>query len=538
MRIDILGSPHALNAPRVPALELRSGPLQPRRRTMVTVGLILTMASCACQRVGRAKPEPGEQDAGPDGGEAQAYQMERFGSGQGGGVMKLLPLKEGVLALTERPMYPYMVGERALLAFDPAGTLLFQYARRPDENVLDFAVHASGEVTVVTASLERFFLLRLSGDGHEVSRQELQDPEVTSDPYYPAGTEPEPVAGGLQPITPSDPLPPEARLAKVGESVVVALRTQRRSVLAYRHEWRAGEGFTPAWRTLLVPPHRGGQLQAPNSATYDTFGQMLLGHEIHLDADADGRVYLAIAVAQDLSAIQRRTWAQVAAHYSLLGEEVPQRPRQLADVLPELLTSATLLIALSERGEHRYSRVQSFERAHELYGMRRLDDKLFFLGRTFAETQGRTEFDAFVAAVDAASGETLFARAIDLEQGDIFYDIAQAGSMLLAVGATDWTQNLTGFSVSDDSEKLAATLHPDTGSLHCRLPLPAGPRHNELRSVIVNPRRPGSLYMGGAENGPASHTPVDELYSDLYLVRASGEPSCKGVVASGTVPYK
>jgi hypothetical protein len=301
---------------------------------------------------------------------------------------------------------------------------------------------------------------------------------------------------------------------------------------------RAGDGFTPAWRTLLVPPHRAGQPQTPIGATCDTFGQMLLGHELHLEADAEGRVYLAVAVALDRSALQYNTLAQMNGHYWLLGKEAPERLRQLDGIQPQLLTSATLLIALSERGEHRYTQVQTFAQAHELYGMRRLDDKLYFLGRTFAGTQGRSEFDAFVAAVDADSGEARFSRAIDLQQGDIFYDIAQTGNMLLAVGATNWTQNPEGFSVSSDSEKLAAILRPDTGALHCRLRLPAGPRHNELRSVVADSEHPGSLYMGGAENGPSSHTPVDEIYSDLYLARAIGEPSCEGVAARGTVPYK
>jgi hypothetical protein len=53
-------------------------------------------------------------------------------------------------------------------------------------------------------------------------------------------------------------------------------------------------------------------------------------------------------------------------------------------------------------------------------------------------------------------------------------------------------------------------------------------------AVPGDPGRQDSFYIGGAENGPSSHTPIDEISSELYLARASGEPSCEGVVASGT----
>jgi hypothetical protein len=543
MRIDDLLTPHASIAQRVPAPELRAGPHRLRRCAMAAVGLILAVAVSGCRGGDRTKSDAGEPDAGPDGGDQQAFRLERVNSRQGVGVMKLLPLKEGALALIERPLDGYWVGDRALMAFELSGVVRFEYAAPPDSNVLDFAVHASGEVTVVMASREHFFLARLATDGGELARQELQDPQVTLDPHWPVGSEPEPAAEGLRPSSPSDLLPPEARLVSVGDSVVIALRTQTHSLLAYRYEWKAGEGFTRAWRKLLVPSWKGPgpYLLVPDTATHDTFGQMLLGHALHLDADAEGRVYVATAVAQDRSAIQKTTWTQVPAHLSLLGDEPPERTDQLNGVLPKMLTSATLLIALSDRGEDRYTRLLDFARAHELYGMRRLDDKLFFLGRTYAETQDRPEFDAFVAQVDADSGEAQFARALDLEQGDIFFDIARHGDMLLAVGATNWTQNLEGFSVSNDSEMLAAMLRPDTGSLHCRLPLPEGPRHNELRSVIAVPGglgRRGSLYIGGAENGPSSHTPVDEISSDLYLVRWTGEPFCEGVMTPGEAASK
>jgi hypothetical protein len=574
MRIDDLLMPHASIAQRVPALKLRARPHRLRRRAIAAVGLILAVALSGCRGGDGTKSDAGEPDAGFDGGEPQAFRLERLDSRQGVGVMKLLPLREGVLALIERPLHGYWVRildcqsqpsalsssrraaeapfsrlhlkdgcksgptpDRTLLAFDQSGTVRFEYAARPDESILDFAVHASEEVTVVTASLDRFFLVRVGADGDELTRQELQDPEVTSDPHWPAGAEPESVADGLRP---SSYEPAEARLVSFDDAVMIALRTRTRSVLAYRYEWRTGEGFTRAWRRLLVPSWRQ-IIRLPDTATYDTFGQVLLGHTLHLEADPKGRVYIATAVAQDWSAIQRTTWSQVGGHFWLLGGEPPDSTQQLVGVLPQLLTSATLLVALSERGEHRYTQVLNFARAHELYGMRRLDDKLFFLGRTYAEAQDRTEFDAFVAQVDADSGEAQFARVLDLEQGDVFFDIARAGEMLLAVGATNWTQNPTGFSVSSESEMLAAMLRPDTGTLHCRLPLQAGPRHNELRSVIAvpgGPGRQGSFYVGGAENGPSSHTPVDEISSDLYLVRATGEPPCEGAATSGKAASK
>jgi hypothetical protein len=92
---------------------------------------------------------------------------------------------------------------------------------------------------------------------------------------------------------------------------------------------------------------------------------------------------------------------------------------------------------------------------------------------------------------------------VDVDRGDVLFDIAQLTSgRYLALGTTGYVQNPTGASISESAQPLLVVLAPD-GSLAQNLGFPAGPRHNQLTTVV---RGDGGWLLGGMVNGPGTHS--------------------------------
>ena len=95
-----------------------------------------------------------------------------------------------------------------------------------------------------------------------------------------------------------------------------------------------------------------------------------------------------------------------------------------------------------------------------------------------------------------------------VEEGD--------GSIAIA-GSTAYVQNPTGGSISESAEPLLAVL-PATSGPAKRLPLPAGPRHNQVRTVAAWLH---GWVIGGLQNGPGTHSADSDptlLTCDGFLV--------------------
>jgi hypothetical protein len=120
--------------------------------------------------------------------------------------------------------------------------------------VVDFAVHPSGNISVVFATATEVRILRLDQHGSILSNQPFLDFAAPSDPFFN-------YAGGikndeaLQPALMHD----AARLAPVGESVALVLRTGRNSIVAYRLDPDVNGAYNRSWRTLVEP---GSQFSA------------------------------------------------------------------------------------------------------------------------------------------------------------------------------------------------------------------------------------------------------------------------------------
>ena len=153
----------------------------------------------------------------------------------------------------------------------------------------------------------------------------------------------------------------------------------------------------------------------------------------------------------------------------------------------------------------------------EPYALRSRQGAVAVVGRS-RRTSGfdNTFWDAFVA-VTASDGTQVGARAIQLNLSSIALAVdALAGGGWVLGGSDGWTQNPSGLSILSFGQKLLLEL-PLLAADPVRVPLPPGPRHNEIRTVMVDGAR---VAFGGHEDGPLTHSGD----GDSSQIRATGVP--------------
>jgi hypothetical protein len=219
-----------------------------------------------------------------------------------------------------------------------------------------------------------------------------------------------------------------------------------------------------------------------------------------VDVDEEGNAYLAIWAGP----------ARVRAH----GAQFEDGSAPLSGV-PGPSDSDVLVTKLDSAGVRVWSRVVGTAHEDEPYALRARAGMVAVAGRArrFPGFDNRV-WDAFVAVV-SADGTFAATRALPLEGSGIVLAIdALPGGGWVLGGSDGWSQNPDGLSVLTFGHKLLAVLPTLDGPL-ARIPLPEGPRHNELRAVVARPDR---LLVGGHEDGPIMHTGD----SDPSLITASG----------------
>ena len=103
--------------------------------------------------------------------------------------------------------------------------------------------------------------------------------------------------------------------------------------------------------------------------------------------------------------------------------------------------------------------------------------------------------------------------ALDASSIALAVDALPNGGWVLG-GSDGWTQNRDGLSILSFGAKLLLEL-PSLAADPIRVPLAAGPRHNEIRTVRV---AGGRVAFGGHEDGPITHTGD----ADVGQIRATG----------------
>jgi hypothetical protein len=370
--------------------------------------------------------------------------------------------------------------QRTLAVASSDGPKIEPYATPAGWSLVDFALHPSGDISLVLTTFTLVRIVRLNALGMVRSDQLFVDDAAAADPYYN-------YAGGLTNDTSLQPvlMHDAARVVPLGESLGLVLRTGRNAVVAYRLDLGASGVYQLSWRTL-VEPGSSILLVGITSGSFDTFGQLQSYVQIYIDADTEGSGMLAVGV---LNAPLENFSFQ--AHSEFFSE-------------PITATDGMLFTRLAASDGHRLgSTVIDTHARTELHGLRATSHGFVLLGRVL--TQVRADgggWDAFAAIVGRDGVQSSYS-VVDVNQGDMLLDAAAlADGRYLALGVTGYTQNPTGESISETAQPLLAVLNSD-GSLAQRIAYPAGPRQNQLTTIApLN----GHWLVGGMNNGPGTHS--------------------------------
>ncbi len=393
-------------------------------------------------------------------------------------VVKVQTGAQGATVMEEMPTSLSQPGpERRVVLLDDNGAVSGQYSAPPGWAVIDFARHPSGETSVALATARTVRLARLDRLAHASGEFELVDAQAPNDPFYDHGGVHD--DGSLLPVFTRDAV----RIAAIGENLAVALRTGRNAVVAYRFDYRGADGYARVWRSLVEPGLSMFGLGI-TSGSFDTFGQLENHFHVHLDADAAGNVAVAVVGRAGLAAV-------FAAHADYFAE-------------PTDVTIGLLVTRLAPDGQRRGTTVIDTVQVSELHGLRISGDDIALAGRVFSEKRADGGgWNAYAGHVNLTNGALLGYRTIDIDRGEVLFDIAPLGQgRFLAAGAAGYTQNPDGGSISETCAPLLVVLESD-GTLKQRIAVAAGARQNQLRSIAA---RGDKWLVGGMVNGPGTHS--------------------------------
>jgi hypothetical protein len=368
--------------------------------------------------------------------------------------------------------------QRELAILKSDGHLVQRYTPPPGWSVVDFAVHPSGDISVILTTATQVRIVRLDPNGSSRSDQIFLDSAVMTDPFfnYAGGVRDD---NALQPALMHD----AARLAALRESLAVVLRTGRNAIVAYRLDPDVSGAYQRSWRTL-VEPGSSILLDGITSGSFDVFGQLENHLRIHVDVDASGILAVGVVNSPMLNFTFR-------AHSQYFNE-------------PIAASTGLLLTRVASADGHRLgSTVVDTFNLSELHGVRATPQGFVLMGRVFSEVRsdgsGWNAFTAFVRQ-DGTPGPY---SVVDVDRGDIFFDVAPLHSgRYLALGTTGYLQNPSGASISEAAQPLLVLLNAD-GSLAHNLSYIGGARHNQLTTIAsLN----GRWLLGGMINGPGTHS--------------------------------
>ena len=395
-------------------------------------------------------------------------------------VIKVRTAGSHVVFLEERLNSIFEDGPQRTLAIVQSDGHSVETYMPPGWSFDDFAVHPSGDISAILTTSTGVRIVRLDPRGSVRSDQLFVDPSSPTDPFFN-------YAGGikndeaLQPALMHD----AARLAPLGESLAVVLRTGRNAIVAYRLDPDVSGAYTRSWRTLVEP---GSSILAEGitSGSFDTFGQLQNHLRIFVDVDSDASNTLAVGVVN--TPMQNFTFRAHSEYFS-----------------DPITASRGVLLTRVAIGDGRRlgSTVIDTHDLAELHGVRATPRGFLLVGRVLSEVRSDgSGWNAFTALVghDGTPGPY---SVVDVDRGDVLFDISALPSgQYLALGTTGYIQNPSGASISEAAQPLFVLLSTD-GSLAQKLEYAGGPRHNQLTTIApLN----GGWLLGGMVNGPGTHS--------------------------------
>lgn len=347
--------------------------------------------------------------------------------------------------------------------------------------IADATCHPSGELSAVLVGDDASVsLARLTPDLALIALSPLHDPDIVDDPFNSGVGETDLRAHVLFSLATA------ARIAADGEDVVVAVDNIANEVIAYRLSFAGGWSLP---RRAVIEPPVGLTPLLPIGGSFDTFGAMDAWFRPLLDVDSEGNAYVAI-------------WAsprRIQRHAAAFADHL----RPLSSAPDSALDSDILLTKVDRSGARAWSRVVGTAHEDEPYAIRAASDSVAVVGRARRNPGfDNTFWDAFIS-VSSPQGEPLGTRVLQLNGSSILLAVDGLGDAGWVVGGSDgWAQNPDGLSVVSSGNKILFEL-PTLDSAPVQLPLPTGPRHNEIRSVVAGT---GFVSFAGHEDGPVMHT--------------------------------
>lgn len=406
-----------------------------------------------------------------------------------------------VAVLEERLTSIFEVGpDRILTLLDAQGQGIASYNPPPGWALADFAVHPSGEVSLVLTTQTKVRLVRLDRNGCVRSDESFTDAAAAMDPFFDFTMSLKDDTA-LQPVLMHD----AARMVPLGEGIALVLRTGRNAIVAYGFIPDAAGSPRLKWRTLVEP---GSSIDGVflSSGSFDTFGQLQNHVAVHLDVDGNGTLAVAAVKSPFRSFV-------FEAHTAYFGEAIDAN----VGVLVTRIAGAD--------GRRLGSTVIDTRELAELHGMRATGDGFSFVGRVRTEVRpDGGGWDAFVARV-AANGSLASYKVVDVDRGDILFDIAALpGGRYFALGTSGYVQNPSGASISEETQPLLLLLGGD-GSIARQIPVADGPRQDQLRTIES---LAGRWLVGGMRNGPGTHSGDGDarlIAADGFLIEMTGLPT-------------
>jgi hypothetical protein len=412
-------------------------------------------------------------------------------------VTKARTANNAIILLEERLNSIFEDGpQRVLAVLQSDGHPIQSYMPPTGWSIVDFAVHPSGDISAILTTAREVRIVRLGSNGSIRSDQPFLDPAAPTDPFfnYAGGIKDD---NALQPALMHD----AARLAPLGESLAVVLRTGRNAIVAYRLDPDVRGAYRQAWRTLVEP---GASIFGVGitSGSFDVFRQLENHLHIFVDVDSDATLAIGVVDATMLNFTFR-------AHTEYFNEPI-------AAAVGVLLTR----VASADGRRLGSTAIDTHDRA-ELHGLRATPRGFILVGRVLSEVRsdgtGWNAFSAFVGR-DGTPGPY---SVVDVDRGDVLFDVAALPSgRYLALGTTGYVQNPSGESISEAAQPLLALLNSD-GSLAQNLGYVGGARHNQLTTITpLN----GRWLLGGMINGPGTHSGDAQrelIVTDGFLREAS-----------------
>ena len=351
-----------------------------------------------------------------------------------------------------------------------------------DTYISDFCLHPSGEVSAIVVSVAHVIsVVRLRAKLSLLGASELHDPGVAGDPHA--------AAAGVTDLLGNSLAQDPARIGANGEKSFAVVVSSINAVIGYRLTFVAGAWSAPE-RTLLEPPVALAPL-LPIGGSFDTFGALTAWFRAPLDVDEDGNAYVV-------------TWAnskRIHEHVALFDDGLTPLPGD--PQAPIGGDSDLLLTKVDPAGQRLWSRVVGSEHEDEPYAIRARGGAGAGVGRS-RRFPGfdNTVWDALVS-VSTANGDLEGSVTLPLDASSILLGVdARPGGGWVVAGSDGWSQNPDGLSVLSFGQKLLLEL-PTLDATPIRRSIAAGPRHNELHSVIATS---DGLWFAGHEDGPIMHT--------------------------------